>query len=73
MAPDPAGAVIPAPGSGGSHLAAVIAATGAPERLEQMIRERVAEGIAALAEAPIQPAALEALTALAVEAAHRPA
>jgi geranylgeranyl diphosphate synthase type I len=73
LASDPAGAVIPADGSGGPDLAAVIEATGAPERLEQMIKERVTEGIDALAEAPIQPAALEALTALAVEAAHRPA
>jgi geranylgeranyl diphosphate synthase type I len=54
-------------------LAAVIAATGAPERIEEMISERVDEGIAALAGAPLQPAALEALTALAVEATHRPA
>jgi geranylgeranyl diphosphate synthase type I len=68
-----AGAVIPADGSGGPTLAAAIAATGAPARIEQMISERVEEGVAALAEAPIQPAALEALTALAVQAAHRPA
>jgi geranylgeranyl diphosphate synthase type I len=73
LASDPAGAVIPAAGSGGLNLAAVIEATGAPERLEKMINERVNEGVDALAEAPIQPAALEALTALAVQAAHRPA
>jgi geranylgeranyl diphosphate synthase type I len=73
LAIDPAGAVIPADGSGGPTLAGVIAATGAPEQLEQMIRERVVEGVEALAEAPIQPDALEALTALAVHATQRPA
>ncbi|HEY0532991.1 MAG TPA: polyprenyl synthetase family protein [Actinoplanes sp.] len=73
LAIDPAGGVIPADGSGGPRLASAIAATGAPERLEQMIRERVAEGVDALAGAPIQPAAFEALTALAVSATNRPA
>jgi geranylgeranyl diphosphate synthase type I len=73
LAIDPAGAVIPADGSGGPDLAALIAATGAPERLEQMIRERVAEGVDAITEAPIQPDAVQALTALAVNATQRPA
>ena len=73
LAIDPAGAVNPADGSGGFDLAALIAATGAPERLEQMIRERVAEGVGAITEAPVQPDAVEALTALAVNATHRPA
>jgi geranylgeranyl diphosphate synthase type I len=73
LAIDPAGGVIPADGSGGPRLASAIAATGAPERLEQMIRERVVEGVDALAGAPIQPAAFEALTALAVSATNRPA
>jgi geranylgeranyl diphosphate synthase, type I len=77
LASDPAGAVIPADGAGGPSsgidLAAVIDATGAPEQLEKMISERVTEGVDALTEAPIQPEALEALTALAVQAAHRPA
>jgi geranylgeranyl diphosphate synthase type I len=75
LAFDPAGAVNPADGSGGpnpSELAALIAATGAPERLEEMIRQRVTEGIAALAEAPIQADALDALTTLAVQATDRP-
>jgi geranylgeranyl diphosphate synthase type I len=73
MAIDPAGAVNPADGSGGSDLAALIAATGAPEQLELMIRERVAEGVGAITEAPIQPDAVDALTALAVNATQRPA
>lgn len=73
LASDPAGAVIPADGSGGSGLASVIAATGAPEELEVMIRQRVAEGVEALAGAPIQPVARHALTELAVRATQRPA
>jgi geranylgeranyl diphosphate synthase type I len=73
MALDPAGAVIPADGSGGSPLASLIAATGAPSVIEEMISERVDEGVKALADAPIQPAALDALTALAARATNRPA
>jgi geranylgeranyl diphosphate synthase type I len=76
LAVDPAGAVNPADGSGGptpAELAELITATGAPARLEEMIQERVTEGIAALADAPIQPEALEALTELAVRATSRPA
>ena len=55
------------------ELAALITATGAPELLEKLIHERVAEGVAALAEAPIQAEALDALTELAVQATSRPA
>jgi geranylgeranyl diphosphate synthase, type I len=76
LARDPAGAVNPADGSGGPdllRLAAVIAETGAPARVEALIQQRVAEGIAALAAAPIDDEAREALTDLAVTAAHRPA
>ncbi len=76
LAVDPAGAVNPADGSGGptpAELAALITATGAPELLEKIIHERVDEGIAALAGAPIQPEALDALTELAVRATSRPA
>jgi geranylgeranyl diphosphate synthase, type I len=76
LAVDPAGAVNPADGSGGptpAELVAIVTATGAPELVEKMIHERVAEGIAALAEAPIQAEALDALTELAVRATSRPA
>jgi geranylgeranyl diphosphate synthase type I len=73
---DPAGAVIPADGSGGhtrrvARLAEIIAETGAPARVETLIAERVGEGIAALAGAPISDDARVALTDLAVTAAHR--
>jgi geranylgeranyl diphosphate synthase type I len=57
LAMDPAGAVIPADGSGGldvqidvDRLARVIADTGAPAHVETLIQQRVAEGVAALAE-----------------------
>jgi geranylgeranyl diphosphate synthase type I len=86
LAKDPTGAVIPADGSGGlnpdadaarpadvTRLAEVIAETGAPARVEALIEERLAEGIAALDDAPIHEDARAALTALAVTAAHRPA
>ena len=76
----PAGAVIPADGSGGYtspvdvvRVAELIAETGAPERVESLIRERVAEGIAAISAAPIHEDACTALTELAVTATHRPA
>jgi geranylgeranyl diphosphate synthase type I len=73
---DPAGAVIPADGSGGhtrrvARLAEIIAETGAPARVETLIAERVGEGIAALTRAPISDDARFALTDLAVTAAHR--
>lgn len=51
--------------------AAAIAATGAPVRIEAMIRERVAEGVAAIDGAPIHPEARAALTALAVHSTQR--
>jgi geranylgeranyl diphosphate synthase type I len=77
---DSAGAVNPADGSGGSsstvdveRLARVIAETGAPARIEALIAERVAEGVAAVESAPIHPDARTALTDLAVVATHRPA
>ena len=76
---DPAGAVNPADGSGGSttarieRRARVIAETGAPARLEAMIQERVADGVAALAGAPIHESARTALIELAVRVTHRPA
>jgi geranylgeranyl diphosphate synthase type I len=79
----PAGAVIPADGSGGllhpepavdvTRLARIIADTGAPARVEALISDRVAEGIAALDRAPIAEDARTALTNLAVTATHRPA
>jgi geranylgeranyl diphosphate synthase type I len=73
---DSAGAVIPADGSGGrtlARLAEVIADTGAPQRVEAMIRERVDEGVTAVMNAPVHPDARMALTELAVTATHRPA
>jgi len=76
LARDSAGAVNPADGSGGSTLtriAEVIADTGAPDRVESLIQQRVAEGVAALARAPIHPEACAALTELAVTATDRPA
>ncbi|WP_412744117.1 polyprenyl synthetase family protein [Krasilnikovia sp. MM14-A1004] len=54
------------------RLARVIAATGAVARVEGLIRHRVAEGVAALADAPIHPDARAALTGLAVTATDRP-
>jgi geranylgeranyl diphosphate synthase type I len=79
LALDPAGAVIPADGSGGltpaqiERRAQIIADTGAPARIEAMIRDRVADGVDALAEAPIHTDARTALTELAARATHRPA
>ena len=79
LAFDPAGAVNPADGSGGpgpaeiARRAEAVAATGAPDRIEAMIRDRVADGVAALADAPIHAEARAALTALAVDATQRPA
>jgi geranylgeranyl diphosphate synthase type I len=79
LALDPAGAVIPADGSGGltpaqiERRAQIIADTGAPARIEAMIRDRVTDGVEALAEAPIHTDARAALTELAARATHRPA
>lgn len=78
--PYPAGAVIPADDSGGpsthariAHRAMVIADTGAVAEVEALIRRRVAEGVEALAGAPIHNDARAALTDLAVTATHRTA
>ncbi|GIE96265.1 polyprenyl synthetase family protein [Paractinoplanes rishiriensis] len=79
LAYDPAGAVNPADGPGGpdhdqiARIAQVIADTGAPERVETMIRDRVAEAAAVLATAPIRPDSRAALNELAVRATQRPA
>ena len=61
-----------APGISGADAEA-IAATGAPEMVEAMIRERVASAIAGLAAAPIADEARAALIELAVRATQRPA
>jgi geranylgeranyl diphosphate synthase type I len=53
--------------------AEIIAETGAPARVEEMIRVRVDEGVAALSEAPIHDDARSALIELATVATHRPA
>ena len=83
LTPVPAGAVNPADGSGGlnslpdrsalDRFAQVIADTGAPARVEALIQQRVAEGVAVLSDAPMDDDARGALTDLAVAAAHRPA
>ena len=49
-----------------------IAATGAPEAVEAMIRQRVAAAVAGLAAAPIAAEARAALSELAVRATQRP-
>jgi geranylgeranyl diphosphate synthase type I len=54
-------------------MAEIIADTGAPAEVEALIRERVDEGVSALAKAPIHAEARAALTDLAVTATHRPA
>jgi geranylgeranyl diphosphate synthase type I len=74
-----AGAVHPAEGSGGpppalvDRLAQVITDTGAPDRIETMIGERVAAAVAVLAKAPIRADGRTALIELAVRATQRPA
>jgi geranylgeranyl diphosphate synthase type I len=79
LTPDPAGAVNPADSSGGStpaqiaRQARIIAETGAPAAVEAMISERVADAVAAVANAPIDQEARAALIDLAVRATHRPA
>jgi geranylgeranyl diphosphate synthase type I len=52
-------------------LAEVVAATGAVDRIERMIEDRVAEALAALDTAPMDQVARRALTDLAVTATHR--
>ncbi|MET0495528.1 MAG: polyprenyl synthetase family protein [Actinoplanes sp.] len=61
--------------SSGSVLrrAEVIAETGAVGQVEALIQQRVAEGLGALAEAPIHDDARAALTDLAATATHRSA
>jgi geranylgeranyl diphosphate synthase type I len=54
-------------------MAQTIADTGAPDHVEELIRQRVADGIATLAAAPIDDHARTALCDLAVTATHRPA
>jgi geranylgeranyl diphosphate synthase type I len=78
LAPNPAGAVIPADGSGGlispagiARRAEVIAETGAVARVEALIEQRVADGMEALAGAPIHEEARAALTSLATQATRR--
>jgi geranylgeranyl diphosphate synthase type I len=78
LAQNPAGAVIPADGSGGltspaavARLAEVIAETGAVAQVEALIEERVTDGLDALANAPIHEDARAALTSLATQATHR--
>jgi geranylgeranyl diphosphate synthase type I len=56
-----------------TRMAEVIADTGAPARVEALIRRRVDEGLAALRGAPIHPDARAALSHLAVAATNRPA
>nr|WP_232234786.1 polyprenyl synthetase family protein [Actinoplanes sp. N902-109] len=76
---DPAGAVIPADGSGGPPVAEIerraraIRATGAVEATESLILQRVEQGVAALEAAPLDDHARAVLTELAVTATHRPA
>nr|WP_231957097.1 MULTISPECIES: polyprenyl synthetase family protein [unclassified Actinoplanes] len=53
--------------------AQVVAETGAPARVEEMIRARVTEGLTALASAPIDAEARATLIELATVATQRPA
>ncbi|WP_430791729.1 polyprenyl synthetase family protein [Actinoplanes sp. G11-F43] len=59
--------------AGVTRQAEIIAATGAPARVEEMIRSRVEEGVAALADAPIHPDARATLIELASATTYRPA
>ncbi|KHD74120.1 polyprenyl synthetase family protein [Actinoplanes utahensis] len=59
--------------AGITRQAEIIAATGAPARLEEMIRARVAEGVTAIADAPIRLDAKTALIELATAVTDRPA
>jgi geranylgeranyl diphosphate synthase type I len=56
-----------------TRQAEIIAATGAPAQVEEMIRSRVDEGVAAIADAPLRTDARAALIELATAATHRPA
>jgi geranylgeranyl diphosphate synthase type I len=55
------------------RLADVIVETGAVARVEELIEQRVAEGVAALTDAPIHDDSRRALTDLAAAATRRPA
>ncbi|GAA2496655.1 polyprenyl synthetase family protein [Winogradskya humida] len=55
------------------HQAEIIVETGAVAQVESLILQRVEQGVAALAGAPIHDDARAALTELAVTATHRPA
>ena len=55
------------------RTAQVVAETGAPARVEEMIRARVTEGLTSLASAPIDPEARGVLIELATVATQRPA
>ena len=54
-------------------MAQVVADTGAPERVEKMIEERVASAVHALRRAPIDDATRNTLTGLAAAATQRQA
>ena len=54
-----------------SRLAQLIAATGAPEVVEEMITELTESGLAHLAEAEVSPDVTETLRDLAVRATER--
>lgn len=56
---------------GAGELRSIILATGARDRIEEMIEARTAAALAALAEAPLTPEARSALTALAHSAVDR--
>jgi geranylgeranyl diphosphate synthase type I len=59
--------------AGIERQARIVAETGAPARVEEMIRARVTEGLVALTSAPIDAEARATLTELATVATQRPA
>ncbi|WP_436524848.1 polyprenyl synthetase family protein [Actinoplanes sp. HUAS TT8] len=59
--------------AGIDRKAQIVAETGAPARVEEMIRARVTEGLTALSSAPIDPEARGVLIELATVATQRPA
>ncbi|MFB9234860.1 polyprenyl synthetase family protein [Plantactinospora siamensis] len=69
----PDGSAAPDGGSAGSvrELAEVVRATGAVDRIERLIADRVDEALTALDSSPIDPAARHALGELAVSATQR--
>nr|WP_231954850.1 polyprenyl synthetase family protein [Actinoplanes derwentensis] len=56
-----------------TRQAEIIAATGAPARVEEMIRDRVDAGVTAIGDAPIRTDARAALIELATATTYRPA